>query len=345
MKHVFGASSHLVFYLCNRIIELDGLNPDDCIFFFTRNYHCPVSFNNKYRHQIHTEYNVSEGLGRVFDGWHIHKTNRNIKAFDSLVDSYIKGEDFLWYSQVCSNDICSLFVTKPNCKGYYVLEDGMASYRDYNPQTFTGWKYPIYKYILKTFWRRCFDVKNHFITTDHPKFRGCIATTFFCFPLHQQYLRCVDLPFETIDLGYRPDAVISIDPIYLWVNEQSETIIFSRIAQILLSKHYSCIAFKFHPCFFAQINENNKRRYTELVHKYFGETIIEIPSDTCLENVLITYKCDFYTISSSTAIYGSMGGARCYTYMPILEPYLTEEQKRIIFPDIPALRDVFTPIS
>ena len=220
MKHVFGASSHLVFYQCKKIVELDHLNPDDCIFFFTRNYVCPPKYNSLFKNQIHTQYNVDENNGRVFAGLNLRKTFSNVKSFDNLVDSYIKGEDFIWYSQICNNDFCSLMVTKKNCKGYYVLEDGLGSYRPYNPQTFTGIQYLLYKFVLKPLFPRCFEVKNHFITTEHPKFRGCIATTEYCFPLHQKYLRCIGLPFETTDLGYSPDAILSIDPLYLFYHRR-----------------------------------------------------------------------------------------------------------------------------
>lgn len=321
MKHVFGASSHLVFYLCNKIVEQDGLNPDDCIFFFTRDYHCPQKYDDVYKNIINTGYNVDEKKGRVFEGLHFRKTKQNIKDFDTLVDSFLNGEEFIWYSQICNNDFCSLFVSKPNCKGYYVLEDGLGSYRQFNPQTFTGAKYLLYKFVLKPFWPRCFEVKNHFITTDHPKFKGCIATTDYCFPLHQQYLRCVGLPFETIDLGFKPDAVISIDPIYLWIEEKYEDLVYERLSHFIVSQHYSCIAYKFHPYFFAKSNADIKQRFDKLIEKHYGDSMIELSADISLENVLMTYHSDFFTDNSSIAVYGHAMNAKCYTYMPILREY------------------------
>lgn len=321
MKHVFGVSSHLVFYQCNKLIELDHLNPDDCIFFFTRNYHCPKKFDEIYKNQIHTEYNVANDKGRVFEGLHIGKTRKNIKEFDTLVDSFIQGEDFTWYTQHCSNDFCSLFVTKSNCTSYYILEDGLGSYRNYNPQTFIGWKFLLYKFIFKPFFSRCFEVKNHFITTEHPKFKGCIATTPYCFPLHQQYLRCIGLPFETTNLSFTPDAVISIDPLYFWVKKEDEAKIYERLSSFIKQKGYKNIAYKFHPYFNAQLNAAIKTRYKQLIQKYYGDIMVELSSDVVLENVLMTYHCDFFTDNSSVAIYAHEMGVKCYTYMPILREY------------------------
>lgn len=339
MKHVFGVASHLVFYLSNRIVELDSLNPDDCVFFFMRNYRCPEKFNALYKHQIHFEDHVTDNYGRVFAGPHVLQTRRNIKAFDNMVDPYLNGEDFYWYSQLCSNDFCSMFVTKPNCRGYYVLEDGRGSYNDYNPQTFTGWKYVLYKLFLKPIWRRCFEVKNHFITTDHPKFKGCIATTEYCFPLHQQYLRCVGLPFETVQLDFEPDAVISIDPLYLYLDERYEEKVYKRLSDFVKSKNYKCLAYKFHPYFFSKNNVALKSRYQNLIDKYYSPDIVEIDAKVGLENVLMTYKCDFYTDNSSVVIYGHAMGVTCYTYMPILREYTDSCE------NVPFIEDLCIPIK
>ena len=92
--------SKILEYLCNKIVELDRLNPDDCIFFFTRDYHCPQKYDDVYKNIINTGYNVDEKKGRVFEGLHFRKTKQNIKDFDTLVDSFLNGEDFISYSDV-----------------------------------------------------------------------------------------------------------------------------------------------------------------------------------------------------------------------------------------------------
>ena len=47
----------------------------------------------------------------------------------------------------------------------------------------------------------------------------------------------------------------------------------------------------------------------------------ELDSSVCLENVLMSYKCDFYTDNSSVAIYAHDMGVECYSYIPILREY------------------------
>ena len=165
MKHVFGVSSHLAFYLCHHLIQTDSLNPNDCIFFTTRDYSFPAQYNSIYTNVIKTSYNLSSTQGRIFAGWKFWQTHKNIKEFDNLIDKYLNNNQFIWYTQVCFNDFCSLMVTKSNCAGYYVIEDGSGSYRKENKPTFIGIKGIIYHTILKPLFPRLYVVKNRMIET------------------------------------------------------------------------------------------------------------------------------------------------------------------------------------
>lgn len=318
MKHVFFVSSNLTFFVANKIITIDNLNRNDCCLFMVRNYHIPQPYSELYQHQISTGYNVEQTVGRVFAGINICQTKRNVSIFDSLIDAFLHGEDFIWYTSVCSNDICSLMVTKPNCKGYYVVEDGLASYRNYNPQTFTGWRYFVYKILLKPFFPRIFEVKNHFITTQHPKFKGCIATSTQCFPLHQQYLRVIGFPFEpTIDAQHF-DAIISIDPLYTYINYDATDGLFCRLAQFMADKHYNSVAYKFHPRFNSANNKEHKDKYQDFIAKYLPNAI-ELDNSIILESLLAATQADFYTYSSSVVLYVNQLGVKSYSYMGLLK--------------------------
>lgn len=321
MKHVFYVTSHLTFNITNKIVELDDIKPQDCVLLLAREYHIPEKFNAQYPNQIATSYNISVNQGRVFAGVNIFKTQNNIRYFDKLVDEYIKGEDFVWYASVCSNDICSLMVTKSNCVGFYIVEDGLASYRDFNPQTFTGARYWMYRLLLKPFFNRIFAVKNHFISDDDPKFKGCIATNTRCFPLHQHRLRVIGLPFENVELDEIPNAILSVDPLFLVIDEQATRKVYEQLAAYIQSKGYQTIAYKFHPRFNAQSNKELKEMYQSMLQQYFMVPMIELAPDVVIEGVLKNYKCDFYTSNSSIAIYGAAAGATCYSYIPLLKPF------------------------
>jgi hypothetical protein len=346
MKYVFGVSSHLTFYIAHRIIAINGLDKQDCMLLLTRNYTLQEHFSRQYPNQLHTGYNITGSKsGRVFAGANIFKTIKNIRVFDALIDPFVKDDTFYYYTQVCSNDLTSLMATKKNCKGFYVIEDGLSSYRDFNPQTFTGLRYIIYKLFLNTFFHRIFACKNHFIASESPKFKGCIATLPNCFPLHQDKLQVIGLPFETIDLGFSPDALLSIDPLYLHFSEDVIRNVYADIAQFIKTKSYKTIAYKYHPNFFAPTNTGHKNKVDNILKSLFGDSLVELDKSVVLENVLQTYRCDFYTDNSSVAIYGSIAGSKCYTYIPILRKYIDTKRLNEIYPNIPFLNKSFIPID
>lgn len=334
MKQVFRISSHLTFYLCKKIIEVKGFDYDDCILFLVRDYKIPQQYESAFKHQIHTSFNVDKNKGRIFAGANFIKTYHNISDFDKLVDAYLQGEDFYWYAQVCNDDTCSLMVTKSNCKGYYVIEDGLGSYLKQNPQTFVGLNYWIYKLILLPFFYRIFAVKNNFIYTEHPKFKGCITSSQKCFPLHQQYLEVVGIPFEKTELPQTPDAIISIDPLFLYMDDSVVEKVYEDLSQYVNSKGYKSLHYKFHPYFNSAANASIKATYKQLILKLFGESAIELSSNVVLENVFNTYKCDFYTNRSSVALYAYEMGATCYSYSPIIEKYKSDYKELAIVDEI-----------
>lgn len=320
MKHVFGVSSHLAFYIYHRLVELDGLNKNDCIFFTTRNYMIPVEYQSTYTHVIRTSYNVSSRDGRVFAGYNMVQTRRNIQAFDRLVDAELQGEKFLWYTQICYNDICSLMVTKSNCVGYYIIEDGSGSYKTTNEATFQGVKAWLYRLILKPLMPRLFVLKNKMIETDHPKFKSCIATNDRCFPLHQQCTRVIGLPFQPVPLSPVPDVILSIDPMFLWISEDEARSVLYNLAQHM-NPLYKRVAYKHHPYTLSNEYSEIYQKYNQWIHEYFAIELEELDSKVSLESALMAHRCDFYTATSSVAIYAHAMNCRCVSYMPLLRPY------------------------
>ena len=323
LKHVFGVSSHLAFYLCHKLIQTDAINADDCIFFTTRDYIYPKEYQSVYKNIIRTSYNISPTDGRVFAGWRYWETRKNVQRFDALIDSQLKDSAFVWYTQVCFNDICSLMVTKPNCVGYYIIEDGSGSYRKENNPIFTGVKGILYRMVLKPLYPRLFAVKNRMIETNHPKFKGCIASNDLCFPLHQQFTRVVGLPFISVPLEREPDAIISIDPLFLWISMTQAKEVFQRLATYINSKNYQYVVYKHHPYTLSASNHEIHQQYNQWLHDYLSIEIEELGSDVSLENTLMAHTSDFYTAVSSIAIYAKAMGRTCYSYMNFMRPYTT----------------------
>lgn len=319
MIHVFAVTSHLTFHIARKIAERQALSAEDCVLLLLRDYHIPPEYAAVFPYYITTSYNVDIDKGRIFSGMKFWQTRRNIRTFDRLVDAVIKDRPFLWYTPVCSNDICSLMVTKRNCQGYYITEDGFASYRDYNPQTFTGVQYGIYRLVLRPLFPRIFTVKNHFIETQHPKYRGCIATSQRCFPLHQDKLTVIGFPFEPMVADLHPDAVISVDPLYQFIDLDRAEAVYKQLAAYMGSHHhYQSVMYKMHPRFDANSNALHRKEYQALLQKYFPDAQ-PLASSVVLESLLASTHADFYSCNSSVAIYASQVGTQCYNFMPLLE--------------------------
>lgn len=338
MKHIFAVISPLTFCIANKIIQLDGIHPDDCIFFSLRDYQIPKQYTDIYKNQIKSTYGGGVYEGRYFAGLNVFKTRRNVRRFDSMIEKFLNGDEFYWYTSSCSDDVSNLMVSHPKCVGYYITEDGISSYVD-NPQTFVGIKYWIYKLILKPLFPRFYIAKNHFIETDCPKYKHCIATSQSCFPHQQENLRVIGNPFDEVEIGVKPDAILSIDPLFLFIKDiNAIEDIYSRLAAFMQSKHYTTIAYKFHPLFNADTNKEIKNAYLGLIHKYFGKDLFEISPEYILEGILKHYKCDFYTSYSATAIYIHDAGAKCYTYIPLLKKYTS------FYDNVPFM-DIFTEVQ
>ena len=318
MKYIFSVTSHLTMALSKRIADVMGYAYDDCVLLQLRDYKPSPRYEALFSHRISTSYNVGIDQGRVFSGANVFATRRNVRQFDELVDKELGHDEFIWYTPVCSNDICSLMVTKPNCVGFYVMEDGLASYRDYNPQTFTGMREVAYKLLLRPLFPRIFEVKNHFIEDAHPKFRGCVASSQRCFPLHQKCLTVVGFPFEAKATPKKCDAVISIDPIYQFVGMDTVRTFFERTARYITTRHsYANICYKMHPRFDAAINRTLKEAFVTELKKNLPD-IEELSADVVLEEFVASTGADFYSCNSSTALYVSQTGSQCYNLLPLL---------------------------
>lgn len=327
MKHIFTVWGHLTFYIAKKIIEVDHLNPNDCFLLLGRNYSIQTQYQAMFPNQIPFKYRVegeSQFSHRIFAGINFIKTNQNIRVFDEQIDTIVKNDTYIYYSSNLCNDYGNLIVSNKKCQGYYITEDGLGSYRQYNTDFFSGPLKRFTYWFLCLFFPRLFKYKHYFIVTDSPKFKGCIATLPFCFPLHQQYLRVIGLPFEEIHLAVVPDVLLSVDPLHLHCNMNEIRAIYTDLSNFFRKRQYKTIAFKFHPTFYADANQSIRTEITNLIYEVFQGNLVELAPQIVLENVLMSYKCDFYSDSSSVGIYAHEMGVTCYSILPIVRKYNPE---------------------
>lgn len=328
MKHIFAIYSHLTFYVTKQIIIEEKIPNNECIIILVSNYKLLPQYSDDYPNCIQLSYGGYVKQGRYFAGINVFQTIQNIRKFDAMINDYLDGDNFISYIGHCRSDIENLLVTNKKCHGYYIIEEGSGSYGLKNIQTFHGLKKIAHKLFLKPIFPRLFCIKELNFYTKNPKFKGFYATSEKSFPIFNQEKKIIHIPFDYVNLGYTPDAVISIDPLFLFTNMKSTKVIYEQLSKYIARKNYRTIAYKFHQMF--AVRPEMKEEYMKLIHTYFGDGLIELDNNNVLENILNTYKCDFYSAGSSVSIYGTLAGAKCYSFIPLLQKHCKMEENPVL---------------
>lgn len=336
MKHVFVVYSHLTFYISRQIIITENLSTKDCFFILVSNYKMIPKFEKEYPNYIQLSYGGYVKEGRFFAGFNFVKTNKNIKRFDAMIEQYTDSEEYICYIGHCRSDVENLLVSNSKCKGYHIIEEGVGSYNIRNFKTFHGLKSVIHKLFLKPLFPRLYGIKEYNLFVKSSKFLGFYSTSPRCFPEFKFEKKIIDNPFEFIEMNPSPDAIISIDPLFLWVDIPVVKDIYNHLSNYIATKKYNYIAYKFHQMF--ERRPEMKVQYKELIRYFFGDNLIELDNSVVLENILKSYRCDFYSMRSSAGIYGTQSGAKCYAYTSLLRNYITIDDNH-------PLKDIFIEIS
>jgi hypothetical protein len=81
---------------------------------------------------------------------------------------------------------------------------------------------------------------------------------------------------------------------------------------IIHKNEHPVIAYKFHPLL---LKAKVEKKFKDIILEVFkNNVLIELQSDTTIEEVLNQYQCDFYSDWSSVAIYAKQMGCVCYSY-------------------------------
>ncbi len=338
MKYIFSFYSHLTLYMSLEIIRHYNIPPADCLMISGRDYAIPAEDKPSECKYLFFKGGWNDKRYRLFSGLKIWKTIENRKKIDKLIIDNTQGDKYQCFLGSCADDYANLLVTHKNCTGYFIYEEGMASYNPNIPPIFSGLRYLIYKCILKPFFPRFYSIKEYNIYPYYYKFKKFIAISPRCFPTFNEYEKViVNNPFKQIKLNFAPDAIISIDALLLFIGKEPAQDVYLQLLKYIDSQGYKNIAYKFHPWFYLHTAE--KKEYQHFIQSILREKAIELEESTILERVLSTYKCDFYTgYCSSVCIYGAFAGAKCYLATPLLKKY------NISFEELP-LKDMFYDIE
>lgn len=322
MKHLIVVHSHLSYLVINQYFLDRNIDPDDCLFIVNARYrHLPEG--NHYTNFIFfPDELLPDGFKRVFHKNNIITGIKNIKYIENRINEFFHGDLFLMYLTTTSLDYLSALVTMKQCKGYYLMEEGSASYyrKTEIPKLYKGAAYG-FAFILSKILPRFFALKCSSFSYDNKYFLGTISTAENAFPDFPGVHIVINTPFTGIELDSVPDVILSIDSsLMISLGDFFPKELYEKIAVFFKNKGYKGIAYKFHPKYF--VFPELLAAYREGLTSVFGENIVELPESSQLENYFLSYPIDFCSDFSSVGIYASNFGRKCYSYRDlVMETY------------------------
>lgn len=322
-----------------------GISANDCLLLSLRKYELPQAYREIYAPHTYS-YPMDilrEENARLWQWGRLVKSYGNLSRLERFIQDHFGQDVFLFYlPNAFQTDAASGIVTMKGCKGFYILEEGSASYCEEKElsQLFVGWQRKVYDYILNPLFPRFYCMRGSFYSTDHKLFKGTIAMTKEAFSSVGGEKIVVSCPFVDESLDRAPDAVLSVDAtLNMFFSAEVAEEVYRRLKEEMASRGLLTLAYKFHPNYYG--NEELLAHYRGILQSVFGDDAYEMNASSVMENVLCSYKCYFYSDLSSVAWYASKFGAKCYSYAK----WLCEKDQRYaqkMRPVIDKLEGIYT---
>lgn len=334
MKHLFFVHSHITFLVANQYIIDNKINHDDCLFILCNRYpKLPEGYLFKniilYPNDLFTE-----GITRVFQNNNVILGFKNIRLVESIINSYFNFDSFMFYTPNTNYDLHSVIATMQQCKGYYLVEEGTASYCPQKdlPRLVNSPSLLIIKWFLRPLLKRFYYLKTSNYATDNKKYLGTIASSERAFIDFSGKHILVSCPFIKVKLETIPDIILSIDASLFICMDYFPDRLYAKLFDYLVNVcDYKLIGYKFHP------NYNSNPRiidqYRNGLSKIFGNKAFEISDGYPLENIFCSYPIDFCSDNSSVGIYASNQGRKCLSYLYLVPYYYPETYYKRLFID------------
>lgn len=317
MKHIFHVHSHITFFVSKQYVFDKEINPDDCLFLFSRDYIPSSEYLKTFRYIINYPQDVlSFNNKKTSFPKKIYERFHKIHVIEDLIFSFCNNDNFIFYTYSTYSHLCCIMATMRTCIGYYIIEEGASAYIDNSIiKQLISRKNLLFQSLLVPFFPRFYLLKDHHFSTSSKKYRGTIATSEKAFTDMSGKHIVVSNPFNKKKLPYPPTAIISIDASLYFCNIELDyvTKIMEDIYHFILQKQQNpIIAYKIHPIL---VKENVEKSFRDILIATFEDIkVIELSSDTSIEEVLNEYHCDFFSDWSAVAIYAAQMGCTCYSY-------------------------------
>lgn len=322
MTHLILVHSSLTYAVAKKIIALESWSIDSVRLVIDRNF--PTSEEAGQTIDISDiEINPLRWRKRreFFMIW--KKNTRSIKTLDQILHSL--GSEYVVVLPHLQNLKYYALCSYKDCKGYYLMEEGVLSYADeVNSDSIIK---KLKKFILKMIYRILYNSRIPPLPTNFSADRtylGAFSITEHSFP-SLSGKKMIPYPFS-----YEPKLshfrnVLVLGPYFEFgqLSMEIELKGLEALFNYFIKNEIFEVHYKFHP---AQLEQNHSPALIrDLMKKYeIGIRFNELRPDISLENIAVSSKADFYLATSSTAIYTVDIGRRVYSYANFLLKFRPE---------------------
>lgn len=303
LQHVFHVHSAITDIMARAVIRYRQLDPENCVFIISRNY--VSSFPSQVRIPFpHLPVDYFDLKVNFWNNW------QRIKELDEWVHTLVKGQSFEFYSLQARPYLHGLMVSHKNCKAYHFIEEGTSAYLQPS-QWSSGKKSNLLKqWIYQLNYGNRIPVVRNFYDFKHPKYGhsyGCHPKAFagvpgaitipLLLPPNPDYARYQDV------LVLSPHNEFGQFPLEVHLSA------VERGLHWMIEKQLKQLWFKFHP----GQDTSSREAFKNLFSKFQNRIAIqEITTSVVLEEIAVTTDVNFYTMTSSVAIYAHIAGKKVY---------------------------------
>lgn len=323
MLHIFWVHSHITYLVSKKIISIQNILVGNCIFLLSRGYEIDDSEIFTIESPFYLNRQNEDLSKTIFFEGQILKTRKRIKQAQSFLYEITGKKTFLFYACHNHNDMVSVITSSKYCKGFFYIEEGLASYLEVHPRKLNLFRqffkcfFPIYRNFYKAL---RVSANPSFFNINHPKFLkayGISDKTFYWLKPEQR--TTIGLPFVRISNKPKYDAIIVFDGLvvsHLIKEETQYHIIEDYIFPFLRKKNYKQIGYKLHP---EQYSREEAIQIRKLFNKIKNNCFVqELNSKEILENYAYSFHSDIICFMTSTAVYASFCGSKVYSFLPYI---------------------------
>jgi hypothetical protein len=314
MKHIFFIHSYITYLVSLKVIEKEHLDKQDCAFLINRK----IIIND-----VIATYDIEQfGSAGMFPiNRNLSKSWSALKSIDIFIDKITGHRPYFFYCPQTSLRIISAFITNRRCKGFNLIEEGLASY--FERGVINKSQLPE-RQSLKVKLNKILGYGNrlpnlHFFDSGYKKAYGISEHSFPSFRdkvvLGNYFIKSNGHNHE-----YDHKHILVFDALIeakLVTSEQYLQALESLI-EYFIRGSIKDVYFKLHP---EQLKAYGSSEIVRaFLNKVHSVRFKELPPDTILEQIIaFNSNLTLYIVISSVGLYAAFAGHKVYSFINHLQ--------------------------